>query len=163
MFTIKLCTADCKSLATSKLKSGKPQLCLNREVGHAEAGKIIISYVVNQLWFPLFQLACCKTFAICCTPHLHNCSQLEMVFMHEQNLLEENVHVLSGICTVLTSFPGHAVMSKERITTKLHQLVSCDLMLIRSAFVFLHFGSGYYVPGLCVCKYILLQGFRHTP
>ena len=40
-------TADCKSLTTSKLNSGKPQLCLNREVGHAEvghaeAGKIII-------------------------------------------------------------------------------------------------------------------------
>ena len=36
-----LVTADCKSLATSKLNQGKPQLCLNREVGHAEAGKII--------------------------------------------------------------------------------------------------------------------------
>ena len=35
------CTADCKSLATNKLNSGKPQLCLNREVGLAEAGKII--------------------------------------------------------------------------------------------------------------------------
>ena len=35
-------TADCKTLATSKLNSGKPLLlCLNREVGHAEAGKII--------------------------------------------------------------------------------------------------------------------------
>ena len=37
-----LVTADCKSLATSKLNQGKPQLCLNREVGHAEAGKIIV-------------------------------------------------------------------------------------------------------------------------
>ena len=34
-------TADCKSLATCKPKGGKPQLCLNREIGHAEAGKII--------------------------------------------------------------------------------------------------------------------------
>jgi len=29
------------SLATNKLNSGKPQLCLNREVGLAEAEKII--------------------------------------------------------------------------------------------------------------------------
>ena len=35
-------TADCKSLATSKLNSWKTTIvCLNREEGHTEAGKII--------------------------------------------------------------------------------------------------------------------------
>ena len=42
-------------------------LCLNREEGHAEAGKIIRFIVVNQLWFSTVPLACCKTFANCCT------------------------------------------------------------------------------------------------
>ena len=41
LLTVPPSTADCKSLATNKLNSGKPQLCLNREVGLAEAGKII--------------------------------------------------------------------------------------------------------------------------
>ena len=58
-----LCTADCKSLATSKLNSGKPQLCLNREVG---AGKIIIFTCGKSIVVFHLQLACCKTFAICC-------------------------------------------------------------------------------------------------
>ena len=62
-------TADCKSLATKQAEQFKTTidlLCLNTEIGHAEAGKIIISYVVNQLWFSTVQLAYCKTFAICC-------------------------------------------------------------------------------------------------
>ena len=41
-------TTDCTSLATNKLNSGKPQLCLNREEGHAEVGKIIRFHVVKQ-------------------------------------------------------------------------------------------------------------------
>ena len=37
-------------------------MCLNREVGQAEAGNIIIFIRVNQLWFSTVPLACCKTF-----------------------------------------------------------------------------------------------------
>ena len=56
-------TADCKSLATNKLNSGKPQLCLNREVGLAEAGKIIRfirskSIVVSTVQLALLQDFC---------------------------------------------------------------------------------------------------------
>ena len=48
-------------------------LCLNQEEGCAEAGKIISSYLVNQLWFSTVQLACCKTFAICCMCIIYVC------------------------------------------------------------------------------------------
>ena len=43
MFTIKLCTADCKSLATKQAEKWKTTIVLEqRGIGHAEAGKIII-------------------------------------------------------------------------------------------------------------------------
>ena len=57
-------TADCKSLATCKLNSGKPQLCLNREEGHAEAGKIIRFIHSKSIVVFHCSLACCKTFAM---------------------------------------------------------------------------------------------------
>ena len=106
MFTIKLCTPDCKSLATSKLKSGKPQLCLNREVGHAEAGKIIIFICGKSIVvFHCFSLLVARLLqsAVPTFTQLYlQCSQLEMVFMHEQNLLEENVHTIIYLLYVLS-------------------------------------------------------------
>ena len=54
-------TADCYHLATSELNCGKPQLCLNREVGQAERKSD--SYVVNQLWFSTVPLCVARLFA----------------------------------------------------------------------------------------------------
>ena len=62
-------TADCKSLATCKLNSGKPQL-----IYHSHMNLIIFpasacptSLFKHNCGFPLFSLHVCKTFAICCT------------------------------------------------------------------------------------------------
>ena len=41
-FTLKICYSRLQKSCNKQVNSGKPQLCLNREVGHAAAGKIII-------------------------------------------------------------------------------------------------------------------------
>ena len=62
-------TADCKSLATSKLNSGKPQLTYHIWIWSSFLPQHALplgSNPVNQLWFSTVQLACCKTFTIRC-------------------------------------------------------------------------------------------------
>ena len=59
------------SLATCKQNSGKPQLIYHVWIWLSFPPQHVLplcSSTINQLWFSTVQLACCKTFAICCKP-----------------------------------------------------------------------------------------------
>ena len=59
---------DCKSFnkQAEQWKTTIDSLCLNREEGHADAGKIIRFICGKSIVVSTVPLACCKTFAICC-------------------------------------------------------------------------------------------------
>ena len=69
--------ADCKSLATTTIDLPH----MNMIIFPTSACLPLCSSTINQLWFSTIQLACCKTFAICCTIQLHFMLEVAVVLV----------------------------------------------------------------------------------
>ena len=71
--------------------------------------------MVNQLWFSTVPLACCKTFAICCTHHVHFCicAKLPKIKFYQ-----------TAILAIFTHNFGHSMLPNLLLTHNVKILIT---------------------------------------
>ena len=125
----------CTSLATSKRNSGKPQLIYHVWIWLSFLPQLALplgSSTINQLWFSMVQLACCKTLQFAVPRDAHVClrslcplepflgqvtsCQLKSTFTHYVNIHREQ----QNLCSSLDNWFGVGIVVVElRIGLKL--------------------------------------------